>query len=442
MKRRSFLQKSAATAATMITAPYILPTGRLFAATGSRKANHVVFVLFAGGIRQQESVEQQYLAGQGFTTEGNIMENMLVGAPPSTNFVYNQWTPIQSQPLMKQGTLFSEVRYAQGPTGHYNGHTVAMTGKYTETGLNLNVNPDHPTIFEYYRKHSDPAKSAMNSWWLSEGLGPYPSLNYSRHPLYGSQYGANYLRPLSILGQTGQSQLSNALAYQPDDVQRILNVKRILDNSFANTAEDLPGIQNTPEDRERIKNFTLKSIEDLQNGAFDFATPGNNINLLTGDLVNISMAWRVLDEFAPELMVINTTNLDICHDNFSAYIDFLHRADYGVGWLWDRIQSHPVLKDDTIMICMPEHGRNQNPNTLTDANGLLAYDHTSDANSRRLFALIVGPQGTVVQDQVLGSPGNPAAESIDIVPTIAHILGVDTAIPGFLPGRVLSEAFV
>ena len=47
MKRRNFL-KNTALGAAAITAPFILPSGRLFAATGSRMADHVVFVAFAG----------------------------------------------------------------------------------------------------------------------------------------------------------------------------------------------------------------------------------------------------------------------------------------------------------------------------------------------------------------------------------------------------------
>ena len=443
MKRRAFIKKTALTAATSLAAPYILPSGRLFAATGNRVVNHVVFVLFAGGIRNQESVGMQYLANQGLPTEGNIMQNMLDGAAPTNNLVYNPWTPILGTPLSQQGTLFKEVAYTTGPTGHYNGHTVAMTGNYTETGLNLNINPEFPTIFEYYRKHSDPAKSAKNAWWISEGLGPYPSLNYSRDPGYGPAYGANYLRPASMFGEAGFNQLSEAVSYQPDDVDRIIRIKSMLDQNFDLTAADLPGIQNTAEDREAIKTFYLGLIEQIQNGTLEVPTPGNDYNLLTGDGIALTGAWSVLNEFQPELTVVNTTNLDICHSNFSQYINFLHIADYGVGWLWNKIQNHPVLKDDTIMICIPEHGRNLQSNTLTDGNGLNAYDHTSDANSRRLFSLIVGPSDKVIQGQSLGDIGNPVAESIDIVPTIAHILGIHEDIPSYLlPGRVLEEAFI
>lgn len=440
MKRRNFIKKSTIATAGALTLPYILPSGRLFAATGSRLANHVVFVLFGGGIRNQESVEQAYLAHQGLPTQGNVMENMLTGAAPSANQVYSRWSPVLNNSLASQGTLFKELRYTTGPTGHYNGHTVAMTGNYTETGLNLNVNPEYPTLFEYYRKHSDPVKSALNAWWLSEGLGPYPSLNYSRHPQYGAQYGANYLHAGTTFGGVGAN-FANAKSYQPDDVDRIYKIKNFLDKNFDKEVAGIQGVSNTIEDRERIKNF-MNSVFS-QSLAVDYPTPGNNPADLTGDLLNITAAWMVMKEFAPELMVINTFNLDVCHSDFSAYLNFLHKADYGVGWLWDKIQSDPRLRNDTIMICMPEHGRNLDPNNLYDSNGLRAYDHTSDENSRRLFALVAGPPGVVNQNSVVGSTANPVGESIDIVPTIAHILGIHNSIPGgLLPGRVLNEAFV
>jgi hypothetical protein len=42
-----------------------------------------------------------------------------------------------------------------------------------------------------------------------------------------------------------------------------------------------------------------------------------------------------------------------------------------------------------------------------------------------------------------GKNFTPVGESIDMAPTIAHILGFENDIPtGLLPGRVLTEAFV
>jgi hypothetical protein len=444
MKRRTFIKKTALATAGMLTAPYLLPSGRLFAGTGDRLVNHVVFVLFAGGVRHQESIDMSYLTAQGLPSSGNLMENMLSGAPPSSNIIYDRWQPILSSPLVTKGTLFKELKYTYGPTGHFNGHTAAMTGNYTTESLSLNTNPDSPTVFEYYRKHTDPARSAINSWWLSEGLGPYPLLNYSRNASYGATYGANYLRPASTFGPYGTEYLSNAVTFQPDDVTRIDTMKNFLDANFAKTAADYPGIINTPTDRDAIKQFIYNTLNKTSQGQVELPMPaGSNSSQLTGDLINIAYAWEVLQNFHPELMVINSFDLDACHFDFSTYVQDMHKADYGVGWLWNKIQSDPVLEDDTIMICMPDHGRNELPNSVYDVNGLRAFDHTSDDNSRRLFSLIVGPASKVKQNQVIGDAFNPVGETIDIIPTISHILGFHDEVPaGMLPGRILDEAFV
>ena len=446
LSRRSFIKKASLATAGAFVAPYILPSGRLFAKSGARLANHVVFVLFAGGIRHQESIEQAFLASaQGVPATGNLMENMLTGAAPSSTLgVYNRWQPILSTPLQAQGFLYKELHYNEGPTGHFNGHTAAITGNYTNTSLDLNINPDTPTVFEYYRKHNDPVKSAINSWWISEGLGPYPSLNYSRHGMYGAQYGANYLRPMSTFYQPGLQTIGNGANFQPDDVNKIRGLKGFLDANFDLAASDLPGIQNTNVDKDQIEAFVKQTLQQTQTLSIDWPLPpGTSLTELNNDLFNIAYAWKVMEQFKPELTVINTFAADVCHDNFSQSLVNMHKADYGVGWLWNKIQSTPGLANDTVMICMPDHGRNQQPNNIVDANGFVAYDHTSDDNSRRSFCLIVGPPSVVVQGGSIGSAGSPKGESVDVVPTIAHILGFYDQIPsGMLSGSRLMEAFV
>ncbi|MEN8927899.1 MAG: twin-arginine translocation signal domain-containing protein, partial [Flavobacteriales bacterium] len=81
MKRREFLKKATLTTAGAFVAPYILPSGRLFAPTGSQIAPHVVLVMYAGGIRNQETVDQMYLTQSQYSwnpdpsinVPGNIM---------------------------------------------------------------------------------------------------------------------------------------------------------------------------------------------------------------------------------------------------------------------------------------------------------------------------------------------------------------------------------
>jgi hypothetical protein len=219
-------------------------------------------------------------------------------------------------------------------------------------------------------------------------------------------------------------------------------VRSFLDANFDRSVLDVPGIRNSEDDKQAIEDFML----GILHGEIPIEWPlpaGVGLDQMTGDLSNIAASWKVMEQFHPELMVINTTNLDICHTNFSSYISYLHRADYGVGWLWDKIQNDPVLANDTIMICVPEHGRNAIANTLPDANGLFAYDHTGDENSRDIFCLVVGPPSVVNQGLIVGSEEEPVGETIDVVPTIAHILGFKDNIPsGYLPGSILEQAFV
>ncbi|HRG27698.1 MAG TPA: hypothetical protein PLJ00_07395 [Chitinophagales bacterium] len=442
MNRRKFIKNSLLTTAGMISAPYILPAGTLFRSSGARLANHVVLVVFGGGIRNQESVEQQYLINQGAGPTGNIMRNMLNGASPASNLVYDIWDPVTPSPLVTKGTLFKHMKYASGPTGHFNGHTAVITGNYTPDSLNLYANPATPTLFEYYRKHNDPQKTALNAWWMSIDLGPYVNLNYSLDKLYGSQYGANYLSPQTTFGGLGIDYFSTLNTMHPEELARLNSIKSFLNSNFNRSVTDIPGINNTEDDKQAIQDFVLKVIKGEIPIEWPLP-PGVGFDQLSGDLSNVAISWKVLQQFHPELMVINTTNLDICHTNFSEYISYLHRADYGVGWLWQKIQSDPVLANDTIMICVPEHGRNQVANAIPDANGLFAYDHTGDDNSRSVFSLIVGPPSVVKQNLVVGSEEDPIGETIDIVPTIAHILGFKDSIPsGYLPGNVLEQAFV
>lgn len=438
MQRRSFLKKVGLTIAGSISVPYILPTGRLFAATGNRKVNHVVLCLLAGGIRNIDSVHQ---------AESNLMSTMLkdVGGAYSEKTGFLKPSEIPSNPLFNKrlqeyGSLLKEVRFAKGPTGHYNGHITALTGRYTDASLNLRANPDYPTIFEYYRKHAgSSAMSALNAWWISDSLGPYPALNYSSYPGYGANFGANYIQPSSLITSKGYNAIGNPLNFTNDQKLATDIVRGFCDGNFASqfSAESL-GIINSDIERIQLENFINELFTDKINGP-DFLNWGSS-NWVNSDLINVYYAEKVLSKFQPELTVLNLQDVDICHTQFTSYCNNLIKADWGVSHLWNHIQNTPGLADDTVLIVMPEHGRNLNPNTIVDAYGRSGYDHTSDDNSREIFTMIVGPNGIIKQDYV---NNNKYGESIDIVPTISNLLGFDVDIPSsLLPGKVLNDVFI
>ena len=142
-----------------------------------------------------------------------------------------------------------------------------------------------------------------------------------------------------------------------------------------------------------------------------------------GDLKTLGFTVEVLRWFKPKLTVVDLTNIDVCHGDFTAYLKNLHRADHGVGFLWREIQRIPGMADNTTMIVMPEHGRDLDPNPIQDDNDWYAYDHSAgNVNTRRIFTLMVGPG--IDQGLRIGGEGNPIGDASDIVPTIADLFGV------------------
>ncbi len=430
MKRKQFIKNAALTAASSIVMPYILPSGRLFAATGSRKANHVVFCLFAGGVRNLESMQK---------SEGNMMRNTLNGTEPVSADIapgIHQLSPLTNNPLQNSGTLFKEFRYSSGPTGHYNGHTTAITGKYSDESIQLKQPPKYPTIFEYYRKHTSPTTSALNAWWISNALGPYPYLNYSMYDGYGAPYGANMIQPASIFNASAAAELGNPLTLTQSDKSKCDMMRDFMNGQFKiPQAAASSGIVNTPADAEHLQTWLNTMIYQVTHSATQ--DPWGT-GIMTGDMANIYFGIEVMKEFKPELMVINMTDIDIGHFDFTKYVNAIGLADYALYKLWDAIQTTPGMANDTVLIVVPEHGRNQQANSLVDAYGRYALDHNNDQMSREIFCLMAGKgvkQGQVIS-QIQG-------ESVDVVPTIANVLGFDNEIPfGILDGRVLTEAFV
>jgi hypothetical protein len=431
MKRKDFIKKAGLTAAGALVMPYILPSGRLFASSGARRANHVVFCLFAGGVRNIESM---------YKADGNLMTYTLTGNESISTDIIGGMDALPAPTgarLQTFGTLFKEFRYSNGPTGHYNGHTTALTGRYSDAAIKLKEPPQYPTIFEYYRKHNTPLNSALNAWWIADSLGPYPYLNYSLYDGYGPMYGANALQAASIFSPDANTLLGNPVQFSSNELAKCDMMKQFMNGQFTPPSEIVStGIKNTPQDAAILQDFLRTYMSEVAAGIHNnpWGVPMN------GDMFNIYSGIQIMKQFKPELMVVNMQGVDVCHANFTEYANNMRKADFALYKLWEAIQSTPGMANDTVLIVAPEHGRNLDTNTVLDTYGRYAIDHNNDEMSRRIFCLVAGPAGVVKQNQVIN---NIEGQSVDIVPTIANILGFDTDIPaGLLEGAPLLQAFV
>ena len=423
INRREFLKKSGLAAAGLAAAPYILPSGRLFAPTGNRSSEHVVMVMFAGGVRQQESVLKRYVDdSQGEPYPGNIMYNMLSGDPPEAKIVYgtgpggiNPIPAILSTPLSAQGTLFAEVTALSA--GHYGGLNSLIQGS-TVTTQGLKQRPVNPTLFEYLRRHG--GYNATDVWFVGNGIGgSTPLLNHSAHPDYGAAYAGNFFAPTVTFGSTGADFLADAKVYHPEnELAPMYKLKTFLDLQFQSlmATAGTGNLGNTEDERQSIKLFMETMHEKVENGTLDLPPVTDN-----GDLYTMAFAVEVLKWFKPAFMCVNLSAVDTCHSNFSGYLANLHRADHAVGHLWKSIEEIDGLAGATTLLCTPECGRNLQPNNIIDTNNWYAYDH-SDQNATRIFTLMAGP--SVPAGQIVGGEGNPIGLASDTMMTVADLLGV------------------
>ena len=424
--RRDFVKTTGIAAAGAAVVPSLLTSEKLFAQGSNRSAQHVVLVMFAGGVRHQESIDQRYLADAqaGQTQEGNLMYNMLTGAAPTGSILYGTGSggsieipSILSNSIQSQGTLFSEVNALS--TGHYIGlNSILQGGLPASQGLRMR--PISPTIFEYVRKHG--GYNASDVWFVGNTVqSSIPLLNYSDHPDYGIKYGANFFAPTVTFHPTAQNYLAHGKTYNHEtEWSPMMELKAFLDYNFSMSGAMLDALGNTEEEKENIKLFMNQMVVKTNSGTLDLPPVHDN-----ADTYTMGYAVEVLKYFQPSFMCVNLNAVDVAHSNFSQSMQALHRADHAVGHLWNVIQNTPGLAGNTTLICIPECGRNDEPNSIADANGFLSYDH-SDLNSRRIFSLIAGPN--VPSNLVIGSEGNSIGQVSDAMMTVADILGVKQAV--------------
>lgn len=430
MKRRKFITTSSLATAGAFTMPYILPSGLLGATTKPPLSEYVVFVLFAGGVRQQESVLQRYLAeGQNENVEGNIMYNMLTGAPPNDKIAYGlddtvnniiggiPIDPILQTPLDQIGTLFPEVRFSKGGAGHFNGLSTGVSGNYYTT-QGLRMRPQSPTIFEYLRRHA--GFKATDTWFVGVSIGgSRPLLNYSANESYGRRYGGNFIAPTVTFGAPGMANFENFKNYHPDtEWDKILEMREFLNQNFQQQGLEIAHLYNETEEEILIKDFVRNTFQKVNSGSLILPPVNDN-----GDLKTIGYAVEVLNWFKPKLTVVDMTNIDVCHGDYTSYLKNLHRADHGIGFLWREIQRIPEMAGKTTLIVMPEHGRDLEHNPIKDDNDWYAYDHSgNNENTRRIFTMMAGPG--IDGNLRVGGVDNPIGDASDIVPTIADLFGI------------------
>lgn len=295
MKRIQFLKNAGLAAAGAFVLPSVLTSNQVLAGAAKRKVKHVVLCVIAGGVRKREAIDQ---------LEGALMPRLFgSGKLPAKHLLDtfdNPYPNHVSAPLIKQGVLFSEFRYAQGPTAQ----TAAL----------------HALLSGFYAEDAE---------------------------------------------STSQKQVSD------------FDVTLKLD---------------------------LNVMDKSQTCILDRIT-----------------------QTKPELTILTLHGADIAHANFTAYCGALISMDHVVGELWQQIQNTPDMANETVLIVLPEHGRNAFHNTVIDEFGRYGLDHATlppslggDQHARESFCLVLGPQHLLKQGAVISTS---TLETVHVRPFIDGLLG-------------------
>jgi hypothetical protein len=356
--RRDFLRSAAGLAlgGTLLHSP-------LARAAGAAKKRKVVVITFGGGARDQET----------FAPEGQ--ENI----------------PHLMRELIPQSTFFTQV-VNRGILGHYVATASLATGVYETINNFASLPPEHPTVFEYFRK--DLKRPSSDAWVVAPSNG-FNRIGESSNRAYGPGLGASVILPKHLL--------TAAMSGRAADYEHLLR-----DNYESPLfAPDLGGNEFQLQQLEMMLKL---SVDDFKSHALTLSSP---------DELSVYVARRLMRQLSPNLLWITMHDIDIAHAGaFSLYIDGIRRTDRLCLEMWKAIQSDPEYANNTTLFILPDFGRDSD-----DDSGGNGFQHhrTGDALSRTTWMMALGPgiREGVVYDR--------AMQSTDLVPTLGSLLGFSAA---------------
>jgi hypothetical protein len=288
--------------------------------------------------------------------------------------------------LIPRSTFFTQV-INRGILGHYVATASLATGVYETINNFAALPPEHPTVFEYFRK--DRKRPASDAWVVAPSNG-FNRIGESSHRSYGAGLGAKVILPKHLLAA--------ALSSGHSDYQHLLR-----DNY--ETPFYVPPLGGGEVELQQMERILNLSVDDFKAHARTLSSP---------DELSVYVVRQLMRQEAPSLLWITMHDIDVAHAGaYSLYIDGIRRTDRLCAELWKVIQSEPEYAGKTTLFILPDFGRDSD-----DDSGGNGFQHhrTGDALSRTtwMMALGTGVREGVVVDRPM--------ESTDLVPTIGAML--------------------
>ena len=366
--RREFLR----TAAGMALGGVLLRSSAFARGGVTPSKRKIVVITFGGGARDQET----------FGPEGQ--ENI----------------PHLMRELLPQSAFFTRV-VNRGILGHYVATASLATGVYETINNFASLPPEHPTVFEYFRKE---LKRPPSDAWVVAPSNGFNRIGESSNRSFGPGLGARVILPKHLL--------TAAVSNGHTDYEQLLR-----DNY--ETPFYAPELGGTEFELQQLEEILKVSVDDFKSHARTLSSP---------DELSVYIVRQLMRQVAPSLLWVTMHDIDIAHAGaYSLYIDGIRRTDRLCAELWKLIQTEPEYAGKTTLFILPDFGRDSDE----DAGGNGFQHHrTGDPLSRTtwLLALGAGVREGVVYDRPM--------DSTDLVPTLGAMMGFSTSMA---QGKPISE---
>jgi hypothetical protein len=367
LSKRSFLQ---AIACSLVAG--LVPRGLRSSSANSRyRPKWRLIVVVPGGVRRQETFSE---AGK-----KNI--------------------PHLYQDMLPSALFYSSVRN-DGVTSHFNSISSIVTGNWQRVDDWGMQPPATPTLFEYARKQLrlDPGEV----WVISSNKVLTEQIGASNATTYGPGYRANVVFPKQLLVMAVEAAIQQGRQQNLVDRAKVREeIETILRGSnYEGLGWNIMGEQPVSERLVPVENAIQQFVRS--------SAPS------TGDQLTYYVTVEIMRRYAPSILFVNFSDVEAAHfGSYSMHLAGIRNTDRLIYELWQQTQSNDEYRGNTMMVILPEFGRDPDG---SNTNGFLNH-RSKDDTCRRVWMMCIGQP--LSRPQVIDRP----VRQVDLCPSLATWMG-------------------
>ena len=305
--------------------------------------------------------------------------------------------------LLPRSVFYPLIRNA-GVTSHYNTISSILTGNWQRLDDWGKTPPANPTFFEYLRKRMGFSQDA--AWVISSNKALTSRIGASSIRDFGPRYGANVIFPKQLLiNAVIQAASQGHPEHSADRAAMRQELEAILQH-----ADNYEGLGWSVSGNESFLDLRMQS--SMQQAIEELVRTNAPV---TGDEFTLLVSEEVMRRFAPSLLAITFSDVEVAHfGSYSMHLAGIRTMDRLVYELWNLVQELPAYRGRTTLFVLPEFGRDFDG---SNTNGF--FNHRSNDDSTSLTWLMCLGEAVRSAD-VIESP----IQHIDLCPTIAGMFGI------------------